>query len=296
VTSCESDVLDIAYAQLGDEAGPPVVLIHGWPDTARGWLEVADGLARSGWRVIAPDSRGTGNTAFRSPTTPRDGQAVALARDTLDLADALGLHHFSVVGHDWGARVAYTLAALAPERLVAIAALALAYQPRARFLMPDFPQARAFWYQWLMYVDEGAESIRRHPLAFARLQWDTWSPPGWFDEEEFAATAAGFNNPDWVEITLNAYRSRFLPDEPRDSRYDDLRRRLSTVEQLSVPTLMLQGGSDYCDHPSSSEGLEPYFSGTYRRVVLDGVGHFPHREAPGQVTSLVHHHLTRHHT
>jgi pimeloyl-ACP methyl ester carboxylesterase len=294
VTSVESDLLDIAYVEIGDEAGPPVVLIHGWPDTARGWRQVADGLANSGWRVIAPDTRGTANTAFLSPTTPRDGQAVALAQDTLDLADALGLNRFSVVGHDWGARVAYTLAALVPERIVAIAALALAYQPRGRFLMTDFPQARAFWYQWLMYVDEGAESIRRHPLAFARQQWDTWSPPGWFNDEEFAATAAGFSNPDWVEITLNAYRSRFLHDEPRDSRYDGLRRRLSTVEQLAVPTLMLQGGSDYCDHPSSSEGLEPYFSGTYRRVVLDGVGHFPHREAPAQVTALVHDHLRGH--
>jgi pimeloyl-ACP methyl ester carboxylesterase len=75
LTSVESDVLEIAYVEIGDETGPPVVLIHGWPDTARGWREVAEGLARSGWRVIAPDTRGTANTGFRSPTTPRDGQA-----------------------------------------------------------------------------------------------------------------------------------------------------------------------------------------------------------------------------
>jgi pimeloyl-ACP methyl ester carboxylesterase len=291
-----TDLLDISYSEIGDEAAPPVILVHGWPDTARGWRGVAQPLANSGWRVIVPDTRGTANTTFRSPATPRDGQAVALAQDTLDLADALGLHRFSVVGHDWGGRAAYTLAALAPERLVAIAALALAYQPRGRFEMPGFSQARAFWYQWLMYVDEGADLVRRHPLDFARQQWDTWSPPGWFDEQEFAATAEGFRNPDWTEITLNAYRSRFLPSEPRDSRYDDLRRRLDTVERLAVPTLMLQGGSDYCDYPSSSEDLEPYFTGKYHRVVLDGVGHFPQREAPARVTALVHDHLSEHHT
>jgi pimeloyl-ACP methyl ester carboxylesterase len=125
--SVRSDVLDIAYAEAGDPAGPPVILVHGWPDTARGWRRVAEGLADGGWRVIAPDSRGTGATRFLAAGTVRDGHAVALAQDTLDLADILGLDRFAVVGHDWGARAAYTLAALAPRRLTTVAAIALAY-------------------------------------------------------------------------------------------------------------------------------------------------------------------------
>ena len=48
-----------------------------------------------------------------------------------------------------------------------------------------------------------------YPIGFARVQWDTWSPPGWFDDEEFDATARSFENPDWLPITLHAYRSRF---------------------------------------------------------------------------------------
>jgi pimeloyl-ACP methyl ester carboxylesterase len=153
--------------------------------------------------------------------------------------------------------------------------------------MPDFEQARSFWYQWLMYVDEGAEAVRRDPVGFARIQWDTWSPPGWFDDEEFEATSSSFRNPDWVAVTLQAYRSRFLPDEVRDPRYATLEQRLGEVEVLDVPTLMIQGGSDFCDRPSASAGMERYFSGGYRRTVLDGVGHFPHREAPGDVADLV---------
>jgi pimeloyl-ACP methyl ester carboxylesterase len=152
--------------------------------------------------------------------------------------------------------------------------------------MPGFEQARAFWYQWLMYVDDGAEAIRRDPVGFARMQWDTWSPPGWFDDDEFAATAQGFCDPDWAAVTLSAYRARFRADEPRDARYDALRRRLDGVEFIDVPTLMIQGGADQCDEPQASEGLDQYFD-TYRRVVLDGVGHFPHREAPAAVTALV---------
>ena len=71
-------------------------------------------------------------------------------------------------GHDWGARVGYTLGALAPERLTAVAALALAYQPGGRFAMPQFRPARAFWYQWLLYVDAGADAVRRDPGSTGR--------------------------------------------------------------------------------------------------------------------------------
>jgi pimeloyl-ACP methyl ester carboxylesterase len=83
-------------------------------------------------------ARGSGATRFRSTETPRDGRGVALAGDALDLMDALGLHGVPVVGHDWGARVAYTVAAVAPERVGAIAALALPYQPRGVFTVPAF--------------------------------------------------------------------------------------------------------------------------------------------------------------
>jgi pimeloyl-ACP methyl ester carboxylesterase len=275
-------VIDIDYADLGDRAAAPVVLVHGWPDSPRGWHVVARGLLANGYRVIVPANRGIAGSQFRDPMTPRDGSAAALTQDVLDLADLLGLTRFAVVGHDWGARVAYSLAAAAPDRLTSIAALALAYQPGGRFTMPDFAQAQAFWYQWLMYVDAGAQAVADNPIEFARRMWETWSPPGWWIEDEFAQTAADFGNPDWVAITLHAYRSRFLADEPRDTRYDALRELIGRTERVTVPTLMIQGGADACDAPPSSEGLEPYFD-IYRRVVLPGVGHFPHREAPDLV-------------
>jgi pimeloyl-ACP methyl ester carboxylesterase len=128
-------------------------------------------------------------TRFRSPDAPRDGRGVALAADALDLVDALGLERVPVVGHDWGARAAYTLASVTPERVSAIVALALPYQPRGVLTIPPFEQARAFWYQWLLCLDAGARAVAADPIAFARIQWDTWSPSGWFDENEFQATA-----------------------------------------------------------------------------------------------------------
>ena len=138
-----------------------------------------------------------------------------------------------------------------------------------------------------MLVDAGARAIAANPVGFARIQWDTWSPPGWFDDDEFHATARSFTNPDWVAITLNGYRTRFAADEARDPSYDDLARRLAGVELIATPALMIQGADDRCDEPVGSENQERYFTGGYRRVLLEGVGHFPHREAPSEVAEAI---------
>lgn len=207
---------------------------------------------------------------------------MALAQDVIDLLDALGLGRVAVVGCDWGARAAYTLASLYPEQLSAIATLALAYQPHGRFTLLDFAQSRLSWHQWFQCAEAGATAVRQNPAGFARSQWDTWSPPGWYDEAEFAATAAHFSEPNWAAVTLNAYRSRWLPGEATDPRYEARQQRLHDTECIATypPTLMLQGSADTCDSPSESEGLDQYFTAGYQRLVLEGVGHFPHRQAP----------------
>ena len=282
-----TELLDLAYEEGGPADGPVVLLLHGWPDAPRGWAAVAPLLQAAGWRTIAPYLRGTAPTQFLDPSTPRVGSGVALAQDAIDLLDALHLDRVAVVGHDWGARAAYTLAALFPERITAIATLALAYQPRGCFTLPDFGQARLFWYQWFMCTEAGAAAVRQDPIGFARIQWDTWSPPGWFDEAEFAATAAHFSEPDWAEITLNAYRSRWLPGETTDPRYEALQQQLHETEHLAIPTLMLQGGADTCDSPQESEGFDQYFTAGYQRLVIERAGHFPHREAPKAVATAI---------
>jgi pimeloyl-ACP methyl ester carboxylesterase len=287
-----TEVLDVAYEEGGGgaEETPVVLLLHGWPDDVRGWRRVSPRLQAAGFRTIAPYLRGFGSTRFRSPETRRDGRGIALAQDAIALMDALGVNRFAVVGHDWGARAAYALAALFPTRVAAAAALALAYQPGGVFTTPSLAQSRLFWYQWFLCVERGMEAVRSNPKGFARLLWDTWSPPGWFDDAEFEATARSFENPDWAAITFHAYRGRWRP-EPSDPRYDALEARLRAVETIAVPTLMIQGGDDRCDAPSTSEGQARWFTGPYRRLVLDGVGHFPAREAPDAVAAAVTSHL-----
>jgi len=285
-----TDILEIGYETGGPHDGPSVLLLHGWPDDVRGWRKIIPHLENAGFRWVAPWLRGFGPTRFLAAETIRDGSAVALAQDAIDLMNHLCCKKFAVVGHDWGARVAYTLSALFPSRLSSITTLALSYSPRGKFPTPTFEQSRRWWYQWFITTDRGAEAVRADPKGFARVQWNTWSPPGWFDDAEFEATAKSFENRDWTDITLNAYRSRWKK-EPADDRYAALRAQLESVETLTTPALMIQGAADMCDPPSESEGQERYFTGGYRRAMLDGVGHFPAREAPEQVANEVVSHL-----
>lgn len=88
-------------------------------------------------------------------------------------------------------------------------------------------------------------------------------------------------------MKLNAYRGRFLAGEPSDPRYDPLARRLAEVETIATPTLMIRGADDRCDLPAASAGQERHFTGGYRRVLIDGAGHFPHREAPDRVAEAI---------
>jgi len=288
--AARTGVLEIAYEIGGPANGAPLMLLHGWPDDVRGWRRSAEFLQVRGWRTVTPYLRGFGPTRFLADAAIRDGRGVALAQDAIDLADSLGLQTFAVAGHDWGARAAYTLAALFPQRIRAIAGIALAYQPGGAFNLPPFSQARRFWYQWFLALDGGPGALRADPKGFARILWDTWSPPGWFDEAEFAATARSFENPDWAAVTLHGYRSRWRP-EPLDPRYNALQDRLAEITTLSTATLMIQGMADRCDEPASSEGLDHYFTGPYHRILLDGIGHFPTREAPEAVAEAVDLHL-----
>src|SRR4051812_45128801 len=122
VLQVETPVLDIAYETGGPEGGAPLLLLHGWPDDVRTYDGVTGALHTAGFRTFAPWLRGYGGTRFRAKGSIRSGQIAAMAQDALDFADALGLERFSVVGHDWGARIGYVLASLYAERIERLAA------------------------------------------------------------------------------------------------------------------------------------------------------------------------------
>ena len=277
--------LRVAYETGGPVDGIPVLLLHGWPDDVRTYDGVVPALQTAGFRTIAPYLRGFGETSFLSKDTMRSGEMVAMAQDAIDLADALKLGRFAVIGHDSGARIAYVLAIIVPQRVTRMVAMAVGWQP-GELPTPSLRQAQAYWYQWFMATKRGRQAVRANGKAFARLQWDNWSPPGWFDDAVFERTAKSFENPDWPDITWHSYRVRW-GEADKDPRYAELDRHTSTAQSISVPTLMIQGGADAVTLPESTEGKDKYFTGGYDRRVIPNAGHFPTREAPEAVSKLL---------
>lgn len=286
IQKLKTDSLWLAFEESGPEHGEPLLLLHGWPDSPRTWDRVLPLLHDAGYRTIAPYLRGYGASTFRNPLLgrkrKRTGQPVAFAQDIIDLADKLRLKRFHYVGHDWGARAGYALAALFPQRLKSLVVVSVPFQPGPAEL-PPFPQARAFWYQWLLCTQPGEKRFRQDPVAFGQAQWDAWSPKGWYTKEELAATKKSWKGKDFQDVVLHSYRSRWGHAE-LDPNYAKQQAQFESTLTLGTPTLLLHGASDSCVLAETTEGAKRYFTGDYSRLLLDGVGHFPQRENP-QVTA-----------
>ncbi|AMB43951.1 alpha/beta hydrolase [Methylobacterium sp. AMS5] len=279
-------LLDIAYEVGGPPDGFPVLLLHGWPDDIRTWDAIVPTLHAAGFRTFAPYLRGFGPTRFRGADIPRSGQLAALGADLLDLADALNLDRFAVVGHDWGARASYIAACTAPERIVACVALSVGWGTNDPGQTLTLNQTQNYWYHWLMALPRGDALVRDDRHRFTRHIWTIWNP-GWrVPDAAFSTTAAAFDNPDWADVTLHSYRVRWGHAEP-DPRYATLEAQLAADPVIQVPTLTLHGGADPCNDPATSKDRDALFAAFYRRIVLPNLGHFPQRQAPEAVLKEV---------
>lgn len=278
--------LDVAYLEWNPQGARTAILLHGWPDSPACWRAVAPVLADAGWRVLAPALRGFAPTRFRQASTPRSGQLSALGRDVLDFIEVLGLERPALIGHDWGARAAANACGLQAGVASRLVMLSVGYGTNDPKQPLPLAQARNYWYHWYMATPRGEQTVRQQREAFARQMWDTWAPAGWYEPSDFDEAAQAFQGDDWADVVLHSYRHRWGFAEG-DPAYAQDEARLSPTPPLSVPTLVLHGGADSCNLPESSAGREAFFQARYERQVLDGVGHFPQREAPELVAEAV---------
>jgi len=286
VKRARTPCLDITYEDHGDPRGPAVLLVHGFPDDVRTWSSVIGALVDAGYRALVPYVRGFGPTRFADPAEPRAGQVGALAQDIVEFADVVGIDRFVLAGHDWGARAGYATVVLWPERVRAFVALAVGYDPPTSRERPSAIQARAFWYQWYFQLNHGRMALEHERGQLCRLLWMSWSPGWQFDDAAFNATAASFDNPDFVQVVTHYYRHRW-GNAPGDPRYEALQARLEEMPPITVPTVLLCGAEDGANLPEASEGKERHFTAAYARQVIPGVGHFVQRESPKAVVDAI---------
>ena len=286
IRSVRTNVLDIAYEEAGPTDGETIVLVHGWPDSIRTWDAVVPALIDAGYRCLMPYLRGCGPTCFLDSSTRRSGQATALAQDLKDFVDALQLHTFVLVGHDWGAFAVYLFAANWPDQVQRLVVLSVGYGINKPNRLPALPQAKAFWYQWFFQIQQAPLALEQDRRGFCQFIWQEWMAPGHFDQQQFETTAPAWDNPDWVAVTLHYYRHRW-GNVLGDPQYDALEVSRILPPQIRVPTRLLHGADDACILPATTEGKEGLFVAGYERRLLPNVGHFPQREQPAAVIKAI---------
>src|SRR4029077_20212870 len=166
--------------------------------------DAAPMLAAAGARVIVPYLRGYGPTRFLKAGTPRSGEQAALGADLLALMDALNIERAVLGGYDWGGRAACVVAALWPERVVAlVSGNSYNIQDIARAMEPASPAEEAsFWYQYYFHNERGRRGLTKDRRAIARLLWRMWSPAWAFDDATFERTTSAFDNDDFVDVVI----------------------------------------------------------------------------------------------
>jgi len=285
----ETSEVHFAYREFGSPTGLPVFLLHGFPDAPSTWDEVLKRLdpVKRNLRCIVPAMRGYGQTHVTRDEL-LSGQTAAFATDLLALADALGIQRFAVVGHDWGSRTAFTASILAPERFLGILALSSPYfMSGGEEAMPP-KQVDAYWYQWYFQTSMGEKLLTESHESLCEHIWHRWSP-GWkFSSREFQEAAAYWKNPQFVPVTISSYRHRYGNALGRPA-YAAAQATLDTKPKpsISVSTLFAYGTDDHCVLPASSEEQHKFFAGSYERIAIKDVGHFPQREDPRAVTKLI---------
>lgn len=262
--------------------GEPVILLHGMPETSAMWVPLMDGLARSGYRCLAPDQRG-----YSPGARPEDVSAYShrhLGGDVLDLATAAGFDRFHLVAHDWGAAAGWCAVDMdADRRIASFTSLSIPhYRGFATGTRDD--DAVATYRAFLAAVQAPGSIVETAWAAdsFARLR-QTWIA---HDEELIEQYLDVFTQDGALAATLNWYRATNGHMSVLDGTSLDF-------GPVSIPTMLVWGNRDPFVSRMAVDVGRGYLEGPHEFVELDA-GHWLAQEEPEIVQTMVHRHLTRH--
>jgi len=259
------DGVGIEYTVTGD--GAPVVLLHGFPDSGRLWRHQVPVLAQAGFKVIVPDMRGYGRSD--KPAEVADYTMDRLVGDVLAVMEAAGAERAHVVGHDWGAGVAWALASVAAERVDHLVVLSVGHP--ATFFADGYEQNEKSWYMLLFQFKEIAEQW---------LSADDWANlRAWGRHPDEDAVIAELEANGSLTPGLNYYRANVPPE----------RFVLSGLQfpPIPVPTMGVWSSGDFALTERQMTSSAASVAGPWRYERLDGPGHWMQLDAPDEVSGLL---------
>ncbi|XP_057964788.1 uncharacterized protein LOC131155580 [Malania oleifera] len=297
--------INMHVAEIGE--GPAVLLVHGFPELWYSWRHQMVFLASRGYRALAPDLRGYGDSD--APPSAAAYSVLHIAGDLVGLLDALGLEKVFVVAHDWGAVVAWYFCLFRPDRVAAHVSLTVPFRPRSPLHKPLESMRAAlgddYYICRFQKPGEAEEEFARHstvnmikkffslrdprPLCVPKENGFGGSPndpvtsPSWLSEEDANYYASKFSQKGFTG-GLNYYRCLDLNWELTAAW---------TGAQVKVPTKFIVGDLDLT---YNTPGVKEYMqSGGFKKdvplleevVIMEGVGHFINQEKPDEINAHI---------
>jgi pimeloyl-ACP methyl ester carboxylesterase len=276
VTHGEAQVgggIKLHYVEAGE--GPLVVLLHGFPEFWYAWRRQIPALAAAGFRVVAPDMRG-----YNLSDRPADWRAYdsdLLAADIAGLIGALGEQRAHVVGHDWGAVVAYVLAMRHPEVVERLAILNVPHPARMIDALRTLRQLRKSWYMFFFQLPGIPERLlARENFSFAKRSLRAGSP-GSFSDEDLERYVEAWSRPGALKGMINYYRAA-LRRTPGSAR--------AGIRPIAAQTLVIWGERDAYIGRELAEP-SPQWVPNVRVERLPQATHWVQHEAAEQVNELL---------
>jgi pimeloyl-ACP methyl ester carboxylesterase len=245
--------------------GTPMLLLHGFPDSGRLWRHQIPVLAANGYRVIVPDLRGFGRS-----DRPDDVASYALrtiVADVTALLDALDIGSAYVVGHDWGAAVAWLTAILHPDRVGKLVVISVPHL----LAPPTLRQYEMGWYQlFFQFAGIAEENIRHDDWAWLRM----------FSrgDGDIAQWTQDLSRPGALTAALNWYRANLAPRAPGTP---------PKLPDVQAPTLAIWSEGDHYLDGERVRASSAYVAGPWRYEQLPDVSHWIPVDAPGRLSDLL---------
>ncbi len=267
----------LAVTEAGPSDGPPVLLLHGFPDRADMWRHQVEALAAAGHRVVAPDLRGFGDSD--RPVGVEHYELRHLTADLVGLLRHLGISRTAVVGHDWGAVLTWSFAAAHPGSVDRLAVVSVGH-PAARAAAGLSQQVRGAYVVAFCVPGLAERLLPQRQWWWLRRAWGGVSPGS---DPDLARQVADLSRPGALPAALAWYRANVPLPRPGRPRPPHAGGR----QRVACPVMGVWSSEDPALTESQMTGSERFVDGPWRYERVDGVGHWLPVQAPERLSALL---------